>query len=166
MMPTKQTPSLALGDDAFDAFEKPATHQDLRATCDHLKVFSKSSNAKSIIADVDYEKRLRKFETKMSVVLSQVKTLKLDEAHLEAIFVLVLQTASDYLHSPDPRKIVIRNDVVVKLLAPFTKDDGDIARKLIQFVSCKIKPSTLWRRNKAMVKKCVLFFLKKVVGHI
>lgn len=149
------TNSIMLGSEDFEV--PSPSHEELKQTYEQLKSFSKGSNAKLIMVDIVFQKRLTKFEVKMTSVLDHVKSLKIDEEQLESVFVMVMQSACDYLYHTDPVKLALKDELIVKLLKPFTKNDSIMCKQLMKFVQCKVKPSTLWRRNKAFAKKCAFF---------
>lgn len=165
MLPVvKNSTSLNLGEEDF-AVSTP-THEELKESYDQLRGFSNSSNAKPILADIIFQKRLNKFEVKMTHVLDHVKSLKIDEEQLQSIFIMVLQSATDYLHHTEPAKISQKTELIIKLLKPFTKDDAVMCKQLIKFVDGKIKPATFWRRNRNSIKKFAYVFLDRVFSLI
>ncbi len=171
MMPVKKvvTPfnasEIRLGDDDIAEIERVTpSHLELKQTFSDMKSFSKSSTTKQMLAHIELEKKRVKFQAKMSAVLMHVKALKLDEDQLEAIIVMVAQSAEDYLYCPDEKRCTcVKDSAVVELLKDFVKGDEVLCRQMIKFLSYKVKKSTLWRRNKKMVSKAFFFVFGTVL---
>ena len=151
-MPIKQTP-LVLGDESLASTQSQPSHADLREAVADINHFSSSSSSKSLSTDLCLEKRKNKFCVKMQSVLDKIQRLNINEDQLEAVFVLVLQSAEDYLYCKDKLKCeAMKHDICIKLLQQFTKDDPVLCKQLIKFVQHRIKLTTAWRRNKKAVK--------------
>ena len=144
-------PSVVLGEDDM-AYSSAPTHDELRAAASAIGAFSSSKSSRALMGELAFEKRKDKFLTKMEMVLENVLRMKIDERQLECIFVLVIQSATDYLWcSDEERRARTVQEVCTKLLKPFVKGDEKLVLQLVGFVGHRIKPATWWRRHKRAV---------------
>ena len=151
-MPIKQTP-LVLGDERLASAQRQPSYGDLKEAVADINHFSSSSSSKALSTDLSLEKRKDKFCVKMQSVLDKIQRLNINDEQLEAVFVLVLQSAEDYLYCKDKIKCeTMKHDICIRLLKQFTKDDPVLCKQLIKFVQHRIKVTTAWRRHKKSVK--------------
>jgi hypothetical protein len=164
MMPIKQTP-LVLGDESLASAQSQPSYGDLKEAVADINHFSSSSSSKSLSTDLSLEKRKDKFAVKMQSVLDKIQRLNINDEQLEAVFVLVLQSAEDYLYCKDKIKCeAMKHDICIRLLKQFTKDDPILCKQLIKFVQHRIKVTTAWRRHKKSVKTFFLRLWSSLVG--
>lgn len=168
-LPVKRVPSasvarqpssvIQLGDE--DELSHTSTNESLKDTLADIQRFSQSSSISNMTSEIEMQKRIGKFETKISAILEQVKKLKIDDdAHLQEVFLFVLQACEDYIYCSDREKCKkIKSAVCIKLLKSFTKDDEALCRCFMSVVQSNVKPSTFMRRNKKAILKFVRFFL-------
>ena len=110
-------PSVVLGEDDM-AYSSAPTHDELRAAASAIGAFSSSKSSRALMGELAFEKRKDKFLTKMEMVLENVLRMKIDERQLECIFVLVIQSATDYLWcSDEERRARTVQEVCTKLLS-------------------------------------------------
>ena len=168
MLPTSKKNAVAnvsheirLGADDLET--EPATqspsHLQLKETTSAMGHFSKSSSTKKMIFDIEFERKRVKFVERMSHILENLKSLKMEQDELENVFTMVLQSAEDYLYCDDHLKCqATKDDVCVSLLKKFCKDDEALCRQMVSFLRYKVKPSTFYRRHKQQIFKGVRFF--------
>ena len=145
----------------------PATqspsHTELKETTSAMGHFSKSSSTTKMIFEIEFERKRVKFIERMSHILENLKSLKMEQDELENVFTMVLQSAEDYLYCDDHLKCqATKDDVCVSLLKGFCKDDEALCRQMVSFLRYKVKPSTLVRRHKRQFIRGLKFFLEFV----
>lgn len=168
MLPTSKKTSLSVAHEitlGLDAMEeelaKPSpSHTELKETSSAMYQFSRSTSTKKMLSDIEFERKKTKFVERMSKILDALRSLKMEQEELESVFTMVLQSAEDYLWCDDPVKCQeTKEECVVSLLKGFTKDDEGLCRQMVSFLKYKIKPSTLYRRNRRQMVRCAKFFL-------
>ena len=160
--PTKM--HLQQDDDISLEFNQTQTQTpDYKSTMKDIQYFSKQSQMSNIIEDILLEKKKNKFIDKISTVLQTIQKLNLkDEKQLQNLFLFVLQSAEDYIYTPNTEKCtLVKNNVCIELLKQFVKNDIKLCQQIIAIVESKIKKSTLLRRNKKRLIRCFFFFLER-----
>ena len=143
------------------------TYEELKGVIGDIRGFNKSSQMKDIVEDIRLEKKKAKFHNKISTVLQNICRLHLeDENQLQTLFLFVLQSAEDYIHSKETDKCdKIKMDLCIGLLKQFVQDDERLCKQIISIVAPRIKKSTFWRRNKISIMNGVGFFLVTACNH-
>ena len=153
---------LRLGVDDLDneVVTPSPSHAELKDTASSMYHFSRSTSTKKMLSDIEFERKRSKFVERMSKILDNLKSLKMEQEELESVFTMVLQSAEDYLYCADPVKCQeSKEECVISLLKGFTKDDEALCRQMVSFLKYKVKPSTLLRRHKRQIVRGVKFFL-------
>lgn len=166
MLPVKRQQSsvISLGvDDILPTADTRAVDSaELKETLASIQKFSRSSSMRSITDDIALRRKVAKFEDKIGVVLQNIKKLNVEnDDQLQTLFIFVMQSCSDFIYIKDDVKCSqVRNDLCVKLLKGFVKDDEKLCRSIMSIVQPRIKPSTWLRRNRQNLLKCVVFFAR------
>lgn len=132
---------------------------DEKAILKDMCYFNNSSHSKHIKEVLRLQKKIKKFESKIAVVLKATS-----ERPLGDVISFVLQSAEDYLVSELATKEV-KMDVCVRLLTQYIGNDVELCDDVIQIAMRNIKPSTMYRRNKKHLYKVGSFFLSKLSSH-
>lgn len=166
MLPTSKKTSLSvaheirLGVEDLESEVVTPSHAELKETSSAMYHFSRSSSTKKMLSDIEFERKKNKFVERMSKILDALRSLKMEQELLESVFTMVLQSAEDYLWCEDVAKCqAVKEECVVCLLKSFTKDDEQLCRQMVSFLKYKIKPSTMYRRNKRTIVRFGKFFL-------
>lgn len=170
MLPTSKkdrlvvTNEIRLGvEDLENEITPSPSNAELKEASNTMFHFSKSSSTKRMVSDIEFERKKTKFVERMSKILEALKSLKMEQDELESVFTMVLQSAEDYLYCSDPVKCQeSKEESCVFLLKKFTKEDEALCKQMVKFLRYKIKPSTLYRRNKRQLVRCAKFFLALV----
>ena len=164
--------------DPFDEvplFEKPkevepeevepeAPPLDYKSIAEDIAYFCDRSDIRLLLEDSKLRKRIDKITTKLGRVLKSFKQLNINDEHLQEIFVLVLQSLEDYIFVKDKKQCkILKREIAINLLVVFTNDDREICTQMIKFLEYKVKPTTLFRRNKKTLYKIGCWCLRKLM---
>ena len=100
---------LDVGEDVDD--EPKAATITTKEAIEDLEYFCSSSNVKTVKQSLMLKKKIDKFKSKVSAVLSKISSI-LEQEELESLFLFVLQSAEDYL-SVDGSSDELKMDVCV-----------------------------------------------------
>ena len=147
---------LDVGEDVDD--EPKAATITTKEAIEDLEYFCSSSNVKTVKQSLMLKKKIYKFKSKVSAVLSKISSI-LEQEELESLFLFVLQSAEDYL-SVDGSSDELKMDVCVELLKSYCKDDDKLCKSVILMVQKRVKKITFYRRHRKKLYKVLIFFWK------
>ena len=136
----------------------PSKESDIEFECNEsdilrdMNFFNHSSHSKHVKEVLKLNKKLKKFESKMAVILAATSTRPLGD-----IIAFVLQSCEDYFTS----SLVtgeVKAKICVKLLTKYIGKDPKLCLEVIEIALKSIKKSTFYRRNKIQMYKMGIFF--------
>lgn len=171
MLPLSQkSKSLKLGEDDLlvaelntrepihktNASKNVLSTEELKTIVNDVKKLSNSSNMKSVMVSVNEERKRKKFYEKINIILDKFESIKMenDDDRLQTLFLFVMQAASDYLFDESKR-----DEICIKLLCRFAKNDETLTVNIMNIVKSKVKKPTWFRKNKHNVYRLGSFFL-------
>jgi len=160
MMPTTRNPPVILTEQDEIQPPQPANmgNDEMKEFVKDLRKISNSKQTKTIVQDVELDRKRKKFISRIESTLNNFKKLPFseDEEQLHKLFIFVLQSCSDTIGPIDDKD---NHNLVVGLLKEYAKDDEKLTRSIIRYVSKDIKPMTMYRKYKNGFIKTALFFV-------
>lgn len=133
---------------------------DLNSIIADLQKFSSSSSTSAMVREVVLDKKRQKFLAKMRPILNKIKDLSPNQKQLQNITLFLLQALEDYIYCSEAERCqAMKGEIAMDLLKPFVNDDENLTAQIIDIMSSKVKPSTMWRRNKKQLYRFGRFFL-------
>ena len=161
MLPnTRKTMILEESDEKCNSVSEPTpmTNEEIKSfTCDLRKV-SSSSQTKSVLDNLEIDRKNQKFTKRIEFVLEKLDTLTLNEdtEKLHNMFKFVMQSANDLLGPVDSEET---NKLCISLLKRFVKNDEVLCNQIFQIVKPTIKKLTAYRKYKhTMLRQLTVFF--------
>lgn len=151
--------NLVIGDDDIQETQQTQTNRkDEKEIVRDIDYFSTSSNLKHVKDKLLLDKKLKKFELKMRENLDIIdKCLNDDESNVETLFIFVMQSFEDYIHTDADVKDKLKRELIPKLMRKIVPDEK-LALSIMNLVQRNIKKSTFYRRNKKKIYKAFIFF--------
>ena len=158
-LPTSTRPepnSVVLGDDDIICNDKSPTYDDVKHVLKDIGAF-KTSKLDNIKSDLNMDKKERKIKEKM------LKLIDITNGKLSAneLLPIILQCVEDYIYVSDKQVCNAIKFRIVKDIMHSRMECSDVVFFQLVSLSCKtLKKSTIWRRNKHLLRKFASFFLQ------
>jgi hypothetical protein len=133
------------------------SNDEMKEFVKDIRKLSNSKQTKSIVQDVERDRKKTKFISCITTTLDNFKKLPFqdDKAKLNKLFIFVMQSCSDTLGDIDDED---NNRLIVDLLKQYVKDDVHLCNQVMECLKKDIKKLTLYRKYKNSIVKSCLFF--------
>ena len=146
MLPLKQQRKVNLDEVDVQCEEKNKTLSvdELKEFTQDILKISHSSKSKSVLAQIKFDSKQKKFVERVSSILEKFNKIQPDDdKKLEVLFLFVMQSASDILGADESS-----DEICLDLLKQFTNGDDYLTKNVMNLVKQKVKPMTIYRKYK------------------